>query len=120
MKKNILTLLVCLMATSAFAGNLLTEGFEYANHDFQVPVGWNCNDNSWLCGYLEKDHNRLPHSGNWYAFSDAEAQATAPYESLYHGYTLHLFAGGELQDAWARPVRLLELPIHVAAPAGTN
>lgn len=43
-----------------------------------------------------------------------------PHQSLYHGYTLHLFAGGELQDAWARPVRLLELPIHVAEPPGAN
>ncbi|MBR4188582.1 MAG: hypothetical protein IKQ55_01310 [Kiritimatiellae bacterium] len=44
----------------------------------------------------------------------------APHESLYHGYTLHLFADGELQDAYARPSRLLELPIHVAVPAGAN
>lgn len=60
------------MATAAMAGNLLNEGFEYANHDMTKPVGWICDDNSWLCGYLEKDHNRLPHTGNWYAFSDTE------------------------------------------------
>ena len=58
------------MTTSAFAGSLLIEGFEYANHDFEPPIGWICNDNSWLCGYLEKDHNRIPHTGNWYAFTD--------------------------------------------------
>ena len=61
-----------MMANMSFAGNLLNEGFEYANHDLQVPVGWVSNDGSWLAGYLEKDHNRIPHSGNWYAFSDAD------------------------------------------------
>ena len=106
MKKNILTLLVCLMATSAFAGNLLTEGFEYANHDFQVPVGWNCNDNSWLCGYLEKDHNRLPHSGNWYAFSDAEESwmymPMYLIESMRYRFTLWAISDGEfLFEIWA-------------------
>ena len=70
MKKLLLTLLVSLLATSAFAGSILIEGFEYANHDFEPPIGWNCDDNSWLCGYLEKDHNRIPHTGNWYAFTD--------------------------------------------------
>ena len=72
MKRILLTSLVCLMATAAMAGNLLNEGFEYTNHDMTKPVGWICDDNSWLCGYLEKDHNRLPHTGNWYAFSDTE------------------------------------------------
>ena len=72
MKKLLLILLICLATASAFAGNILNESFEYANHDLESPVGWNCNDNSWLCGYLEKDHNRIPHSGNWYAFSNTE------------------------------------------------
>ena len=72
MKKLLFTLLVCLTTSFVMAGNLLNEGFEYANHDFEKPVGWICDDNSWLCGYLEKDHNRMPHMGNWYAFSDAE------------------------------------------------
>lgn len=70
MKKLLLTLLVCLMTTSAFAGSILIEGFEYGNHDFESPIGWICDDNSWLCGYLEKDHNRAPHTGNWYVFTD--------------------------------------------------
>ena len=72
MKKLLLTLFVCLTTTFTFAGNILNEGFEYANHDLESPIGWTCDDNSWLCGYLEKDHNRIPHSGNWYAFSDTE------------------------------------------------
>ena len=106
MKKALLTLLVCFIATISFAGNLLTEGFEYANHDFEKPVGWNCNDNSWLCGYLEKDHNRLPHSGNWYAFSNAEESwMYMPMyfiESIKYRFTLWAISDGEfLFEIWA-------------------
>jgi len=72
MKKLLLTLLVCFATRLMFAGNLLNESFEYANHDFEKPVGWISDDNAWLCGYLEKDHNRIPHTGNWYAFSDTD------------------------------------------------
>jgi hypothetical protein len=69
MKKLFLTLVLGLLATFSFAGNILTESFEYGNHDLQTPIGWSCADNSWLCGYLEKDHNLKPHTGNWYAFT---------------------------------------------------
>ncbi len=72
MKKLLLTLLVCLTATCSFAGSILIEGFEYANHDLESPIGWICDDDSWLCGYLEKDHNRIPHTGNWYAFAEGD------------------------------------------------
>ena len=72
MKKLLLSLITCLIAVSSFAGNQLTEGFEYANHDLETPIGWSCDDNTWLCGYLDKDHNRTPHTGNWYAFTGAE------------------------------------------------
>ena len=72
MKKTLLTLIMAFLANMTFADSIFIEGFEYANHDFEKPIGWTCDDNSWLCGYLEKDHNRLPHTGNWYAFSDAE------------------------------------------------
>ena len=72
MKKILFSLLVCFLTSLSYAGNLLNESFEYANHDLEKPVGWICDDNSWLCGYLEKDHNRIPHTGNWYAFSDAQ------------------------------------------------
>ena len=106
MKKTLLTLLACLVATVSFAGNLLTEGFEYANHDFEKPVGWNCDDNSWLCGYLEKDHNRLPHSGNWYAFSNAEESwMYMPMyfiESIRYRFSLWAISDGEfLFEIWA-------------------
>lgn len=72
MKKFLITILAFFMASSCFADSVLIEGFEYANHDLTPPVGWNCDDNSWLCGYQPKDHNRTPHSGNWYAFTDAD------------------------------------------------
>lgn len=72
MKKLLLSLLICLSASFSFAGNLLNEGFEYANHDLEKPIGWTCDNDSWLCGYLEKDHNRMPHTGNWYAFCDGD------------------------------------------------
>lgn len=73
MKKITLTILFCLATASlSFAGNILFEGFEYANHDLEKPVGWTCDNDSWRCGYLEKDHNRIPHTGNWYAFTDGD------------------------------------------------
>ena len=106
MKKTFLLLLTCFIATATFAGNLLTEGFEYANHDMQVPVGWTSNDESWLCGYLEKDHNRIPHSGNWYAFSNAEdSWMYMPMyliESMRYRFTLWTITDGEFQfEIWA-------------------
>lgn len=72
MKKTFLTLLACLALTSVQASSILFESFEYANHDLQVPTGWISGNDSWLCGYLDKDHNRTPHTGNWYAFTDAD------------------------------------------------
>ena len=106
MKKSLLTFLTCIIAATAFAGNLLTEGFEFANHDLEVPVGWSSSDNSWLCGYLEKDHNRLPHTGNWYAFSNAEESwmymPLYLIESMRYRFTLWTITDGEFQfEIWA-------------------
>ena len=106
MKKLIITLLVCMTATCTFAGSVLLEGFEYANHDMTKPVGWTCDDNSWLCGYMEKDHNRKPHSGNWYAFSAAEdSWMYMPMyliESMKYRFTLWTIADGSFQlEIWA-------------------
>lgn len=72
MKKLFLPLILCLAANLTFAGNILIESFEYANHDLETPVGWTCDDDTWLCGYLEKDHNRKPHTGNWYVFTESD------------------------------------------------
>ena len=71
MKKAILILLACLAPVITFASSVFWESFEYANHDLSVPVGWSCDDESWLCGHFDKDHNRTAHSGDWYAFTNA-------------------------------------------------
>ena len=72
MKRLFITLFILLAAVVAKADSIFIEGFEYANHDGETPIGWVCNDASWLCGYLEKDHNRIPHNGNWYAYTNAD------------------------------------------------
>ena len=72
MKKIFFTLLLLIMATFAHATDILTESFEYANHDGEIPLGWTCDDQSWLCGYLDKDHNRKAHTGEWYAYTNAD------------------------------------------------
>ena len=94
------------MATCSFADSILIEGFEYANHDLEKPIGWTCDDNSWLCGYHEKDHNRVPHSGNWYAFSDAEdAWMFMPLyliQNMRYRFTCWAISDGDLQlEFWA-------------------
>ena len=106
MKKQFLTLLACLTAACSYAGSVLIEGFEYANHDFEKPIGWTCDDNSWLCGYHEKDHNRVPHTGNWYAFSNAQdSWMYMPMyliESIKYRFTLWAISEGEFQfEIWA-------------------
>ena len=71
MKKLLFTIVICLFAAKSFADSVFIEGFEYGNHDMTVPVGWTSDGNSWLSGYLDKDHNRIAHTGNWYAFTEA-------------------------------------------------
>lgn len=51
---------------------ILQDNFEYGNTDFQKPVGWYGGDDTWVCGHLEKEHNRKPHQGEWYMFADAD------------------------------------------------
>lgn len=72
MKRLFFVLIAILCSSVAMADSILFESFEYANHDGEPPVGWTCNDNSWVCGYLEKDHNRIAHHGNWYAYTNAD------------------------------------------------
>ena len=72
MKKLPLSLFICLFSSYCFADSIFIESFEYANHDMTTPIGWICDDESWLCGYQEKDHNRIAHSGNWYAFTNSD------------------------------------------------
>jgi hypothetical protein len=72
MKKLLLILLIGLAPAFTFASSVFYDSFEYANHDMTAPIGWTCNDNSWLCGHLDKDHNRMAHSGEWYAYTNAD------------------------------------------------
>lgn len=108
MKKALFTLLACLVAATSYAGSILIEGFEYANHDMSVPVGWTSTDESWVCGYLEKDHNRVPHSGNWYAFTKAEESWMFMPMYLLQGvqyrFTCWAISDGDyLLEFWAGP-----------------
>lgn len=106
MKKLFITLLILLSARFAFADSLLIEGFEYANHDGEVPIGWICDDNSWLAGYLEKDHNRIAHSGNWYAYTNgSESWMFMPLymsNQLKYRYSLWAISDGDYEiEIWA-------------------
>ena len=106
MKNLLLTLTLALITSFTFADSILLEGFEYANHDLEKPIGWTCDDDSWLCGYLEKDHNRMPHTGNWYAFSNTEDSWM--YMPLYlipsinYRFTCWAISDGDFQlEFWA-------------------
>lgn len=72
MKKFLFLFVLLLITVRLFSEPVLRESFEYGNHDLQVPVGWKCPDSSWLCGHLDKDHNRMPYEGEWYVFTNAD------------------------------------------------
>jgi len=72
MKRIMLLFFACFSAIAAYSDSILYDSFEYANHDLEAPTGWTSNEQSWLCGYLEKDHNRMAHAGNWYVFTNAD------------------------------------------------
>ena len=71
MKRFVITLLIMLSASLVYADSILYDSFEYANHEGEFPVGWVCDDNSFVCGHLEQDHNRIPHDGNWYVYTNS-------------------------------------------------
>ncbi|MBO6025967.1 MAG: T9SS type A sorting domain-containing protein [Bacteroidales bacterium] len=128
MKKILFTLLVCLMASYSFADSIFMDGFEFSNHDGESPCGWVCDDQSWLCGYLEKDHNRKPHSDNWYAYTDA--QESWMFMPIYMNtqlkyrfscwvisdgaYELEFWAGNE-----ADPAQMSQLLLSASVNSGT-
>ena len=117
MKKLLTLLIACLTAGAASAGNILNESFEYANHEYASPIGWICNDTSWQCGYLEKDHNRLPHTGNWYAFTnDDEAWMFMPVNLItcmhYRFNTWAITDGQYTLSFWAGAAPNREAMIH--------
>lgn len=106
MKRLILTLLIVLTAGFALADSVLIEGFEYGNHDGETPVGWDVANNTWVCGYREQDHNRIPHTGNWYAYTNsAESWMFMPmFMSSQLKYRFSFWAisdGGYQIEIWA-------------------
>lgn len=106
MKKYLVTILMLFVTRFAFAGSILFDSFEYANHDGESPIGWVCDDNSWLAGYLEKDHNRVAHSGDWYAYTNsAESWMFMPMfmsDELKYRFSLWAISDGGYQlEIWA-------------------
>ena len=69
MKKLYLTMLALFFTTTVFSQVIVNEGFEAGNTDGQPPVGWTCDSDGWRCGHFEQDHNRIPHSGDWYVYA---------------------------------------------------
>jgi hypothetical protein len=72
MKKFLLLISFCFFAVSVFADTIFNDGFEFGNTENLPPVGWISDDGRWTCGHFENDHNRIPHQGDWYIFTDAE------------------------------------------------
>ena len=72
MKHIILVFALFLSSLTVLADEILTESFEYGNQDLVEPIGWYCDDNSWLCGHFDKDHNRCAHHGDWYVFAESD------------------------------------------------
>lgn len=72
MKKLLFILLICFTVCYAYSESIFQDGFEYANTEGEVPVGWTSPENGWICGKFEQDHNCKPHSGNWYIYSQDE------------------------------------------------
>lgn len=106
MKRFVITLLILIATRLAYADSILFDSFEYANHDGETPTGWVCDDDSWLCGYLEKDHNRIAHSGNWYVYTNStESWMFMPMNmnvQLRYRFTLWAISDGDYQlEIWA-------------------
>lgn len=106
MKRFFVTLLITFLASVANADGIFNDSFEYGNHDGETPVGWIVDNESWLSGYLEKDHNRKPHSGNWYAYTNStESWMFMPLylsEQLRYRFSLWVVTDGEFQiEIWA-------------------
>ena len=72
MKKFVFILLICFTASYGFSESIFQDSFEYANTEGETPVGWNCPENSWICGKFEQEHNCKPHTGNWYIYTQNE------------------------------------------------
>ena len=127
MKKLLLTLIICLSALLTFADTVLIEGFEYGNQDLAVPVGWTSEDQSWLSGKFDKDHNRAPHDGNWYAFTNADEswmfmELFMSNQLQYRYYCWAVSDGSYLLEFWggteANPESMQQLLLSATVNSG--
>ena len=128
MKKIIFTLIILFAARFAFADSVLIEGFEYGNHDGETPVGWDVANNTWLAGYLAQDHNRIPHNGNWYAYTNGtESWMFMPLylsEQLRYRFSLWAISDGGYQlEIWAgndaNPSTMTQLMLNGIVSSGS-
>lgn len=72
MKRFLTTLIIMLLGGGfCFAESIFFDSFEYANQEGESPAGWTCEDSSWICGHNNQDHNRMPHSGEWYVYNNS-------------------------------------------------
>ena len=106
MKKLVFTLLILVLAWFSHANSIFYDSFEYANHDGETPIGWGCNDNSWKAGYLAQSNNRIPHSGNWYAYTEGDDSwlfmELYMSDQLKYRYSLWAISDGEYDiEIWA-------------------
>ncbi|MCQ2320466.1 MAG: T9SS type A sorting domain-containing protein [Bacteroidales bacterium] len=72
MKKLLLLLSICIATSYVYSETIFQDGFEYANTEGEVPLGWTSPEKQWICGQFENDHNRKPHHGNWYTYTEEE------------------------------------------------
>lgn len=69
MKRLSIFVIAILLCVPCAFSQIFEEGFESGNTDEMPPTGWICDDAGWICGYQEKTRNRIPHSGEWYAYA---------------------------------------------------
>ena len=62
------------------------------------------------------DRRSLPLNATYVVPRGLRTQTETAHQTAYYGYTLHLFAGRILEDAIAKPKKLLELPIRFPPP----
>lgn len=101
MKHIFIFLSILLSALTSFADEILNESFEYGNHDLEAPIGWYCDDNSWLCGHFDKDHNRCANTGDWYVFAEADdAWMFMPlpiFQSMHYNISFWAITDGDFE-----------------------
>ena len=107
--KKLFTLLILIFSISSLqAETILDESFEYGNNELQPPIGWISHDNLWLCSHLDMESGRVPHTGEWYAFTTAS--------DTWMFMPIGLNAGNHYQiDLWANTESSATMEIVIAS-----